>query len=80
MQQSIDLRLTQPQGFKEQQFQRAMNIVEQKLQQAYPNAIIRVRKSTSVSGLSVFGLGKDGNEKVGAFLEELFNDNYLFEE
>ncbi|WP_078236669.1 DinI-like family protein [Haemophilus paracuniculus] len=80
MQQSIDLALLKPQSIKEPQFLKAIAIVEEKLKQEYPNAIVRVRQSPSMSGLSVFGFGKNGRKEIEFFLENLFNDSYLFDE
>ena len=77
---SIDIRLAKPQQLDEQKYNRMLEIVEQNVSEAFPQAIVRVRKSPSVSDLTVFGLGKQGKEEVGDYLANLFDDGSAFDE
>ncbi|QIW16119.1 DinI family protein [Pasteurellaceae bacterium RH1A] len=80
MSKSIDIRMAHPYGMKAEAFEKALGIVEKALTKEYPDALIRIRKSTSMNEVSVFGFGKEGKAEVDAFLEALFNDSYLFED
>lgn len=77
---TIDVRLANTQQMKEQKFFRLMEILTECLEKEYPNAIVRVRASQSMSDVSVFGLGKEGKKQVTEFLENLFNESSAFDE
>lgn len=80
MQATIDIRIANTQKMKEHLFNRLLDIVEEKVSDEFPDAIVRVRKSPSISDISVFGLGKGGKQEVSEFLEALFNDGSAFDE
>lgn len=80
MQATIDLRLSNSQKMDATKFARMLEIVQECLADEFPKAIVRVRKSTSMSDLSVFGLGKEGKKEVGEFLEQLFEEGSAFDE
>lgn len=80
MQATIDIRLANMQKMKEHKFNRLLEIVQEEVQDAFPQAIVRTRASTSISDISVFGLGKEGKKEVAEFLEQLFEDGSAFDE
>lgn len=80
MQATIDVRLANPQKMKENKYQRMMEILQTEIEKAFPQAIVRVRPSASMSDINVFGLGKEGKKKVAEFLEELFENGSAFDE
>lgn len=77
---TIDIRLTNLQKMQEDKFSRMLEIVEKQVSNEFPQAIVRVRKSQSMSDISVFGLGKDGKKIVSEFLENLFEEGSAFDE
>lgn len=77
---TIDIRLTNLQKLDEHKFNRMLEIVQEEISNAFPQAIVNVRKSHSMSDLSVFGLGKNAKEEVGEFLTNLFDDGSVFDE
>lgn len=77
---SIDIRIANLHKMDETKFSRMLEIVQEKVSGEFPQAIVRVRKSQSMSDISVFGLGKEGKEKVGEFLTNLFDDGSAFDE
>lgn len=77
---TIDIRIANVQKMTEDKFSRMLEIVEQRVSENYPQAIVRVRKSSSMSDISVFGLGKEGKQNVAEFLESLFDDGSAFDE
>lgn len=77
---TIDIRMTNLQKMPEEKFSRMLEIVEQHVSDAYPQAIVRVRKSPSMSDISVFGLGKEGKKNVTEFMENLFDEGSAFDE
>lgn len=77
---TIDIRIANVQKMTEDKFSRMLEIVEQRVAENYPQAIVRVRKSSSMSDISVFGLGKEGKQGVAEFLESLFDDGSAFDE
>lgn len=77
---TIDIRLTNLQKMQEDKFSRVLEIVEKQVSNEFPQAIVRVRKSLSMSDISVFGLGKDGKKEVAEFLENLFENGSAFDE
>lgn len=79
MQATIDIRLFNSAKMKQHKFDRLMEIVQEYVEDEFPQAIVRVRSST-MSDISVFGLGKEGKAKVSEFLENLFNDGSAFDE
>ena len=79
MQATIDIRLFNSAKMKEHKFNRLLEIVQEEVQGEFPQAIVRVRSST-MSDVSVFGLGKSGKQDVSEFLENLFNDSSAFDE
>nr|WP_314741937.1 DinI-like family protein [uncultured Haemophilus sp.] len=79
MQATIDIRLFNSAKMKQHKFDRLMEIVQEYVEEEFPKAIVRVRSST-MSDISVFGLGKEGKTKVSEFLENLFNDGSAFDE
>jgi hypothetical protein len=80
MQATIDIRIANTQKMKDRKFDRLLEIVEEELAKEFPKAIVRARKSASMSDVSVFGLGKEGKKEVSEFLEALFNDGSAFDE
>jgi hypothetical protein len=80
MQATIDIRIANTQKMKDHTFDRLLEIVEEELAKEFPKAIVRARKSASMSDVSVFGLGKEGKKEVSEFLEALFNDGSAFDE
>ena len=80
MQATIDIRIANTQKMKDHKFDRLLEIVEEELAKEFPKAIVRARKSASMSDVSVFGLGKEGNKEVSELLEALFNDGSAFDE
>lgn len=77
---TIDIRMTNLQKMPEDKFQRMLEIVEEQISNEFPQAIVRVRKSQSMSDITVFGLGKEGKEKVSLFMETLFEEGVAFDE
>lgn len=77
---TIDIRLTNLQKMQDDKFSRMLEIVEKQVSNEFPQAIVRVRKSQSMSDISVFGLGKDGKKEVALFLENLFEECSAFDE
>lgn len=77
---TIDIRLANVQKMSEDKFSRMIEIVEEKVSNAFPQAIVRVRQSQSMSDISVFGLGKEGKEHVGEYLNTLFDEGSAFDE
>lgn len=77
---TIDIRLTNLQKMQDDKFSRMLEIVEKQVSNEFPQAIVRVRKSQSMSDISVFGLGKDGKKEVALFLENLFEEGSAFDE
>lgn len=77
---TIDIRLTNLQKMADDKFSRTLEIVEKHVSNEFPQAIVRVRKSQSISDISVFGLGKDGKKTVSEFLENLFEEGSAFDE
>ena len=80
MQATIDIRIANTEKMKDRKFDRLLEIVEEELAKEFPKAIVRARKSASMSDVSVFGLGKEGKKEVSEFLEALFNDGSAFDE
>ena len=80
MQATIDIRIANTQKMTDHKFDRLLEIVEEELAKEFPKAIVRARKSASMSDVSVFGLGKEGKKEVSEFLEALFNDGSAFDE
>lgn len=80
MQATIDIRLSKPIQLNQNKFERLCEIVQEKVSETFPDAIIRVRPSATVNDLSVFGLGKDAKNQVGEFLAELFENGSAFDE
>ncbi|MDG6230529.1 DinI-like family protein [Glaesserella parasuis] len=80
MQATIDIRLANLQKMDQGKFNRLLDIVAEQVEKAFPNTIVRVRPSVSNSDLSVFGLGKEGKQKVATFLEQLFEEGSAFDE
>lgn len=80
MQATIDVRLANPQKMKEDKYQRMIEILQAQIEKAFPQAIVRVRPSQSMSDISVFGLGKNGKKEVAEFLEALFDEGSAFDE
>lgn len=79
MQATIDIRLFNSAKMKQHKFDRLMEIVQENVADEFPQAIVRVKAST-MSDISVFGLGKEGKAEVSEFLENLFNDGSAFDE
>lgn len=77
---TIDIRMANLQKMKEDKFNRMLEIVEDKVSDAFPQAIVRVRKSQSMNDISVFGIGKNGKEQVQEFLNNLFDEGSAFDE
>lgn len=77
---TIDIRMANLQKIEEDKFSRMLEIVEQQVSDAFPQAIVRVRKSQSMSDINVFGLGKDGKKEVMEFMENLFEEGSAFDE
>lgn len=77
---TIDIRMPRPYGLDESKYERMLEIVETQVSDAFPQAIVRVRKSQSISEISVFGLGKNGKEQVNEYLNNLFDEGSAFEE
>lgn len=77
---SIDIRMANLAKLPEEKYTRMLEIIQQKTSEAYPETIVRVRKSASITEISVFGLGKEGKEEVLAFLNALFDDGSAFDE
>lgn len=77
---TIDIRLANSQKMQTDKFERMLEILEEKVSEQFPQAIVRVRKSTSMSDVNVFGLGKDGKERVGEYLNTLFDEGSAFDE
>lgn len=77
---TIDIRLANLQKLDEHKFNRMLEIVQEEISNAFPQAIVNVRKSHSISDLNVFGLGKNAKEEVGEFLANLFDDGSVFDE
>lgn len=77
---TIDIRIANIQKMKEDKFSRMLEIVEQRVSEAFPQAIVRVRKSPSMSDINVFGLGKEGKKNVSEFMENLFEEGSAFDE
>lgn len=77
---TIDIRLANIQKMSEDKFSRMIEIVEEKVSNVFPQAIVRVRQSQSMSDINVFGLGKDGKERVGEYLNTLFDEGSAFDE
>ncbi|WP_429945793.1 DinI family protein [Bibersteinia trehalosi] len=61
---TIDIRIANMQKMEENKFARMMEIVEQRVGEEFPQAIVRVRKSSSISDINVFGLGKEGKKQL----------------
>lgn len=80
MQATIDIRMAKPRGLEEEKYQRMLEIVEEEVADAFPEAIVRVRSSQSMNEISVFGLGKEGKQNVSEFLAELFETGSAFDE
>ena len=80
MQATINIRIANTQKMKDHKFDRLLEIVEEEVAKEFPKTIVRVRKSASMSDVSVFGLGKEVKKNVSEFLEELFNDGSAFDE
>lgn len=80
MQATIDIRMARPHSLEEDKFLRMLDIVEQEVSDEFPSAIVRVRASSSISDISVFGLGKSGKSDVTEFLENLFENGSAFSE
>jgi DNA-damage-inducible protein I len=80
MQATIDIRMPKPFGLKDEKYQRMMEIMQESVADEYPNAIVRVRPSQSVSEISTFGLGKEGKQEVAEFLASLFDEGSAFDE
>lgn len=77
---TIDIRIANTQKMAEDKFNRVLEIVQERVSEEFPQAIVRVRKSPSMSDISVFGLGKTGKEQVGEFLTNLFDEGSAFDE
>lgn len=77
---TIDIRMTNLQKMQQDKFERMLEIVEEEVSKAFPQAIVRVRKSQSMSDIVAFGLGKDGKQKVVEFMEQLFDEGTVFSE
>lgn len=77
---TIDIRLANSQKMQTDKFERMLEILEEKVSEQFPQAIVRVRKSASMSDVNVFGLGKDGKEHVGEYLNTLFDEGSAFDE
>lgn len=80
MQATIDIRMPKPRGLEEEKYQRMLEIVQEEVADEFPEAIVRVRPSQSMSEISVFGLGKEGKQNVSEFLAELFETGSAFDE
>lgn len=80
MQATIDVRLANMAKMSEEKFQRMLEIVQEALSDEFPSAIVRVRKTSSMPDISVFGLGKEGKQKVAEYLEALFDEGSAFSE
>ncbi|AHG86503.1 hypothetical protein F544_12750 [Bibersteinia trehalosi USDA-ARS-USMARC-190] len=77
---TIDIRIANMQKMEENKFARMMEIVEQRVGEEFPQTIVRVRKSSSISDINVFGLGKEGKKTVAEFMESLFEEGSAFDE
>ena len=77
---TIDIRMTNLQKMPNDKFERMLEILEKEVSNAFPQSIVRVRKSASMSDVVVFGLGKEGKQQVVEFMEQLFDDGSAFAE